>query len=115
MKAEEIKALFESVENPKIQENDRWLAFMPEDIKPLWEKADPGVKEKITRNAKLYTLNTEYQVRHYWSSKVGLLTGQNEPKLNEAVKTDPEDEKIKNLGYSSEYIKNVMGGLDRWR
>jgi hypothetical protein len=114
MKQEEIKQLFESVENPNIPQNENWLIFMPDAVKPLWEKADAGIKEKITRNAKLYTLNSEYQVRNFWTAKVNLLTGQIEPKLNEAIKADNEVAKINEFGYSSDYIKNVMNGLDRF-
>lgn len=114
MKQEEIKQLFESVENPVIAANDRWLQMMPEAVRPLWENASSEIKERIGRQARLYVLNNEYAVRNFWTSRVNLLSGETAVKLNENVDVDAEAEKVKAIGYGSDYIKNVMNGLDRF-
>ena len=114
MKSEEINKVFESVEKP-IKNEELWLTYMPEDVKPLWEKADENVKQQIKSQAQLYSLPNEYSVRHFWSTRMNLLTesdlGENEQILNESKKTKKEESK---LGYSSDYMKNVFAGLDRF-
>ncbi len=104
----QIQEMFESIENPKTPE-ERWLSSMPEDIKPLWENASAEVKERIFKNAALYNFNNDYAIKHYWNSKIDLLSGNNVTTLNENVNTEIEnDEKVNTLGYSSDYVKNIF-------
>jgi len=109
---QETQSLFESFVNPQTPE-ERWLSSMPEDIKPLWESASPEVRERITRNAQLYNFNNDYAIKHYWMSKVGLLGGQNVPVINENAQVDVSEEQVKSMGYSSDYVKNIMSRLDQ--
>jgi len=110
MNQEQIQMMFESISTPKILSNEeRWLAAMPENVKPLWESVTPELKERIFRNAQLYNFNNDYAVKHYWNSKISLLGGQNDTTLiKESTQNELEDEKVKTLGYGSDYIKSIF-------
>jgi len=110
MSPQEVSRIFESVANP-VPPADAWLQTMPEDIKPLWENASPGVKEKIMRNVQLYNLSNPYAIKHYWASKVQMLAeGATTQNINESVNAELNETKVHNLGYGSDFVKNVFAG-----
>jgi hypothetical protein len=105
---EDISRIFEKVECPVLYDEDKWINLMPANIKPLWESAESSTKESITRQSKLYTLDTEYQIRYFWNTRVNQLSNES-TKINESVITN--DETVATLGYSSDYVKNIMSRL----
>lgn len=46
----------------------RYIANMPENIRPKWNMADESVKEYIRRKATIVPLNTEAQIQQFWES-----------------------------------------------
>jgi len=88
---------------------------MPVEYLPLWENASPELKDKITRQSKLYNLSTPYQIKNFWQTR-----GLGKPEdfvaesLNESKKTETETPVNGNsLGYSSNYLDSVKESLGK--
>ena len=56
------RQLNEDVNEPK------YIAEMPEEIRPMWNMASQEVKESIKRKAKLYDLVSEGAIEKFWNS-----------------------------------------------
>jgi len=102
----------------KTEVNEAWLTNIPTEYLPLWESASDEVKERITRQAKVYNLSTEYQIKNFWQTR-GLTPSYNAEadKINESVvaKDAPKlDEKLATLGYTDNYIESIKKGLGRY-
>ncbi len=102
----------------KTEVNEAWLTNIPAEYLPLWESASSEVKERITRQAKVYNLSTEYQITNFWQTR-GLTASYNAEAgtINEGVNAAVEpkvDEKLSSLGYTDSYIESIKKGLGRY-
>jgi|688.fasta_scaffold30298_10 hypothetical protein len=102
----------------KTEVNEAWLTSIPAEYLPLWESASSDVKERITRQAKVYNLSTEYQIKNFWQTR-GLTPTYNAEAgaINEnaiANDTPAVDEKLAKLGYTESYIESIKKGLGRY-
>jgi hypothetical protein len=88
---------------------------MPLEYIPVWESATEEVKDRITRQARLYNLDTQYQIDNFWQTRglgktdQAIIESLNESKRVETAKTD-----VNPLGYSTDHVKNVAAGLNRF-
>lgn len=95
-----------------VEVNESWLTQMPVEYMPLWENAGPEVQDRITRQAKMYRLETPYQIKDFWQTR-GLGKPQ-ENTGNDSLNESQRYEVAKNtnsLGYSSDYVKNIADRL----
>jgi hypothetical protein len=99
----------------EVEVNEAWLTDMPVEYLPLWENASPELKDKITRQSKLYNLSTPYQIKNFWQTR-----GLGKPEdfvaesLNESKKTETETSTQTNgLGYSNDYLNSVKESLGK--
>lgn len=102
----------------KTEVNEAWLTSIPTEYLSLWESASNELKERITRQAKVYNLSTEYQIKNFWQTR-GLTPSYNAElnTINEAVianDTPTVDENLATLGYTGSYIENIKKGLGRY-
>lgn len=108
---ERIVAVWESA-LASVELNEKWLTDMPVEYLPLWESATADAKDRITRQAKMFRLETAYQIKNFWQTR-GLgkpaeeTTGINEGARAEAAKG------VNNLGYSNEYLANISESLGK--
>lgn len=97
-----------------VEVNEKWLTEMPTEYLGLWESASADAKDRITRQAKMFRLETSYQIKNFWQTR-GL--GKPTEDLNEnAISDTKKAELIKesnSLGYSSDYIKNISESLGK--
>ena len=99
----------------EVEVNEKWLTDMPVEYLPLWESATPEVKDRLARQARLYNLDTPYQIANFWQTRgLGktdqvIIESLNESKRVETAKTDANP-----LGYSTDFVKNVADGLNRF-
>jgi hypothetical protein len=99
----------------EVEVNEAWLTDMPVEYLPLWENASPELKDKITRQSKVYNLSTPYQIKNFWQTR-----GLGKPEdfvaesLNESKNTETETPaKANGLGYSSDYLNSVKESLGK--
>lgn len=98
-----------------VEVNEKWLTDMPVEYLPIWESASPTVKDKIIRQAKLYNLQSDYQVKNFWQTR-----GLDKPadaanaELNESKREELNNEKINALGYSNDFVKMIGEGMNRY-
>ena len=102
----------------KTEVNEEWLINIPTEYLPIWESASNDVKERITRQAKVYNLSSEYQIKNFWQTR-GLTPSYNKEvdAINEsiaAIDTPLVDENLSKLGYSESYIESIKNGLNRY-
>ena len=98
-----------------VEVNEAWLTDMPVEYLPLWENASPELKDKITRQSKVYNLSTPYQIKNFWQTR-----GLGKPEdfvaesLNESKKTETDESaKASGLGYSPDYLNSVKESLGK--
>ncbi len=108
---ERIVAVWESA-LASVEINEKWLTDMPVEYLPLWESATADAKDRITRQAKMFRLETAYQIKNFWQTR-GLgkpaeeTAGINESARAEAAKgTNP-------LGYSNDYLQSISESLGK--
>lgn len=99
----------------EVEVNESWLTDMPVDYLPLWENASPELKDKITRQSKLYNLSTPYQIKNFWQTR-GL--GKPEDFVAESINESKNTENVtpvngNGLGYSSDYLNSVKESLGK--
>jgi len=103
-----IESIFEEVTNPA----QKFITEMPEEYRESWKNLNEDDKSVITRRAQFYNLETDYQIRNFWRNQK---LDQFESELNENKQVKKEvKETINSLGYSSELIKMVGKGLDKF-
>lgn len=93
-------------------QGDKWLSDMPVEYLPLWESATPETKDKITRQAQLFRLESPYQIKNFWQTR-GL--DKNNAPLNEnekAVAAEPV--KPNDLGYDKSYVDSIREQLGKF-
>ena len=100
----------------QVEVNEKWLTEMPVEYLPVWENCSAEVKSHIARQARLYRLETPYQITNFWQTRglgkteQAVLESLNESKRVETAKVD-----INPLGYSLDHVKNVTAGLSRFK
>lgn len=52
-----------------ISDEEKLIASMPEDIKPLWEKCDANTKKSLFAQSKLYDITNEASIEHFWETR----------------------------------------------
>lgn len=98
-----------------VEVNEKWLTNMPVEYLPIWESSTPSVKDRIIRQAKLYNLQSDYQVKNFWQTR-----GLDKPadaanaELNESKREELNSEKISALGYSNDFVKMIGEGMNRY-
>ena len=100
-------ALINNVLNES-QENlneEKWLAEAPEEYKALWESLEPGVKNSVVAQSKFYKLETSYQIKNFWETR--MLTKSAPVNESQNVETPT------NLGYTNSYLETIKANLDR--
>ena len=111
---EQIVKVWESA-LAEVEVNEKWLTDMPVEYLPIWESATAEVKDRISRQARLYNLETPYQINNFWQTRglgktdQAIIESLNESKRVETAKTDANP-----LGYSTDHVKNVAAGLNRF-
>ena len=97
-----------------VEVNEKWLTEMPTEYLGLWESATADLKDRITRQAKMFRLETSYQIKNFWQTRgLGKPTENvNEGVINESKKAELIKES-NSLGYSPEYIQNISESLGR--
>jgi hypothetical protein len=111
---EQIVKVWESA-IANVEVNEKWFTNMPLEYIPVWESATEEVKDRITRQARLYNLDTQYQIDNFWQTRglgktdQAIIESLNESKRVETAKTDANP-----LGYSTDHVKNVAAGLNRF-
>lgn len=101
---------FNSIVESATDKNNKWLTEMPEDLKASWEKLDESQKDSIRRKANWYNLESDYQIRNFWRNQK--LEKVEETKVVDKVNESKKEES--KLGYSSEYVKRIGEGLNRF-
>jgi hypothetical protein len=108
---ERISKVWESA-LASVEVNEKWLSEMPVEYLPLWENSSADLKDRITRQAKMYRLETSYQIKNFWQTR-GLgkpaeeTTGINESARAEAAKS------VNSLGYSNDYLSMISESLGK--
>ena len=98
-----------------VEVNEKWLTDMPVEYLPVWESAAPAVKDKIIRQAKLYNLQSDYQIKNFWQTR-----GLDKPadvanaELNESKREELNADKINALGYSNDYVRMIGESMNRY-
>lgn len=93
-----------------VEVNEAWLTDMPVDYLPLWENASAEMKDKISRQARLYNLSTPYQITNFWQTR-----GLGKPEdfvaesVNESKKVETAKAETPSLGYDIEAMKAKLG------
>jgi len=90
----------------------KFIDEIPSAYSELWEGLNEGQKQSVIAQASFYNLDTEYQIKNFWSTRqlgakpVGL------QKLNEGQET-PESATTKSpQGYSNDYLAWVAKSLE---
>ena len=98
-----------------VEINEKWLTDMPVEYLPVWESATPEVKDRLARQARIYKLETPYQINNFWQTRglgkteQAIVESLNESKRVETAKSDANP-----LGYSTDHVKNIAAGLNRF-
>jgi len=106
---ERIVAVWESA-LASVEVNEKWLTEMPVEFLPLWESATADTKARINRQAKMYRLETSYQITNFWQTrglgKPSEVTGD----VNESVRKE-DAAGLNPLGYSPDFVSNIADSL----
>jgi hypothetical protein len=89
---------------------------MPTEFIPIWESASEDVKNRIIRQAKVFRLESDYQIKNFWQTRgLGATFSAEAGTINENHTIEPiKDEKLASLGYTQEYIESIKKGLNRY-
>jgi hypothetical protein len=90
---------------------DKWLTEAPEEFKNLWESLDPAVQSTINAQAKLYKLESAYQIKNFWQTRN--LNAASKVSINENV--NPTPAALPSLGYNEAYLEAIKSNLDRFK
>jgi hypothetical protein len=97
-----------------VEVNESWLTDMPVEYLPLWENATSEMKDKIARQAKLYNLQTPYQIKNFWQTRgLGKTEDINESMNENRVIAAETIEKPTALGYGNDYIQMMKEKLGK--
>ena len=88
---------------------------MPVEYIPVWESASSDVKDRIIRQAKLYNLTSEYQIKNFWQTRGLDKVNENaDVEINESKRAELNKETVDKLGYSSDYVKMIAEQMNRF-
>jgi hypothetical protein len=107
------KATNESQE-VEVNENSTGLKFideMPEQFRPIWEGLNEGQKGSIIAQASLRNLDTDYQIRNFWSTRQLGVEPIGLQKLNENAEAPIAAPT--NHAYSNSYLDHVSKELEK--
>lgn len=108
--------IWNKIMNPQEPEKlvEKIINEIPKELKPVWEKLDENVKQKLLRQAEFYNLKTTYQIKNFWNTRQVLTEKRDLEKINESV--DMENEKIKEINkvYGDNYMNSIANGLDKF-
>jgi isopropylmalate/homocitrate/citramalate synthase len=93
-----------------VEVNEKWLTAMPVEYIALWESASAEIKDRTTRQAKMFRLETDYQIKNFWQTRGFGKPSEDNTVINESKRADLARES-NSLGYSNEYVKNIAGRL----
>jgi hypothetical protein len=106
------EAINEAEETVVESSGHKFIDEMPEDYAPIWESLNESQKQSIIAQSAFYNLETNYQIKNFWSTRqlgakpVGL------QKLQESQET-PEPKTASNpQGYSNDYLNWVAKSLE---
>jgi len=93
-----------------VEVNEKWLTAMPAEYLALWESADAATKDKITRQAKVFRLETDYQIKNFWQTR-----GLGKPSEDVTSITESKRAEVaagaNTLGYSNDFVKAIAERL----
>ena len=92
--------------------NDKWLSEMPVEYLSLWESASAGTRDRINRQAKIYRLETSYQIKNFWQTRVLGKAEETTTPINESARVEIARE-ANSLGYSSDYMASIADSLGK--
>jgi hypothetical protein len=87
----------------------KFIDEMPEEYSQIWESLNEGHKQSIIAQSNFYRLDTQYQIKNFWSTRqlgsapIGVQKLDENETINES----------KQAGYSSEYMKSIADALDK--
>jgi len=85
---------------------------MPVEYLPLWESSSADMKDRITRQAKMYRLESSYQIKNFWQTRGLGKPAEETSGINESARV--EAAKAANaLGYSSDYLSAISESLGK--
>jgi len=93
-----------------VEVSEKWLTQMPVEYMQLWESASADLKDRISRQAKMYRLETDYQIKNFWQTRGLGKPSDNTTSINESQKAELAS-KASELGYSTDYVKNIASRL----
>ena len=97
-----------------IPEGDKWLTNMPAEYLPLWESTSTTNKDMISRQAKLYRLESDYQIKNFWQTRgLGKPVNDVAASINESQTRNETPAPESKLGYSNDYVKAVAERLKK--
>ena len=99
--------------NESINEGSTGLKFIdeiPEEYSSIWESLNEGHKQSIVAQSHFYRLDTEYQIKNFWSTRqLGTKTfGVQKLDENENL-----NENSSTQGYSSDYMNYIASALEQ--
>ena len=93
-----------------VEVNEKWLTAMPVEYMALWESADSATKDRIARQAKMYRLETDYQVKNFWQTRGLGKPNQDTTSINESQRAEFA-KNANSLGYSTDFVKSIADRL----
>jgi len=107
---EKIVAVWESA-LASVEVNEKWLTGMPVEYMSLWESASADLKDRISRQAKMFRLETDYQVKNFWQTRgLGKPSEETNSPINESKMAEMAKE-ANALGYSTDFVKSIADRL----
>jgi Prohead core protein serine protease len=95
-----------------LEVNEKWLTEMPVEYLPLWESASADNKDRITRQAKMFRLETAYQIKNFWQTRGLGKPAEETSGINESARAEAA-KGVNSLGYSNEYLANISERLGK--
>jgi hypothetical protein len=95
-----------------LEVNEKWLTEMPVEYLPLWESASADAKDRITRQAKMFRLETAYQIKNFWQTRGLGKPAEETSGINESARAEAA-KGVNSLGYSNEYLANISERLGK--
>jgi len=93
-----------------VEVNESWLTDMPVEFLPLWESASADTKDKITRQAKMFRLESSYQIKNFWQTRGLGKPSEGTSEINESKRAELASGS-NGLGYSNEYLQSIAESL----
>lgn len=98
---QDVQAIIESVIMP-VDNTPLYLKNMPSEYRATWEKASPAKKQQFIAEAKSYSLETQFQIDNFWSTRDYRDSAVHFAKINESEVVTQEE--VSPSGVSSSYM-----------